>query len=90
MLLTMSLKLIKENVWTCKKLFNKSLLMISLISEYAAVEHGITGIRACTEKLESTFDKESEMVESKRDLLSTELINPHNLTPLTPSFQYSE
>ena len=43
-----------------------------------------------SEKLENTFDAKLETVSSQDGLLQTELCNPHNVTPLTPSFQFSE
>lgn len=64
--------------------------IVAVIAEYAAMEHGVTREMVGNRKLESTFDKELEIVGTKRDLLCTESINPHNLTPLTPSFLYSE
>ncbi|EXC26038.1 hypothetical protein L484_005620 [Morus notabilis] len=67
----------------CKNVYGRK-------EEYAAMEHGVTREMVGNRKLESTFDKELEIVGTKRDLLCTESINPHNLTPLTPSFQYSD
>ena len=40
--------------------------------------------------LESPFDEKLETMANRDTLLQTELYNPHNLTPLTPSFQFSE
>ncbi|PSS17774.1 Protein tesmin/TSO1-like [Actinidia chinensis var. chinensis] len=42
------------------------------------------------EGLKSPFDEEMETVASRDALLQTELCNPHNWTPLTPSFQFSD
>ncbi|XP_057504619.1 uncharacterized protein LOC130788097 [Actinidia eriantha] len=42
------------------------------------------------EGLKSPFDEKLETVASQDALLQTELCNPHNLTPLTPSFQFSD
>lgn len=46
--------------------------------------------KAGKERIESTFDEKLEMVATKKDILSTELYDSHNLTPLAPSFQCSE
>ncbi|KAL3500356.1 hypothetical protein ACH5RR_039449 [Cinchona calisaya] len=43
-----------------------------------------------SEKLDSSFDTTPESVASKDGLLHNEPYNPHNLTPLTPSFQCSD
>ncbi|KAF7114632.1 hypothetical protein RHSIM_RhsimUnG0081600 [Rhododendron simsii] len=40
--------------------------------------------------LESSFEDKLEMFASKDGLLQTEMCDPHNLTPLTPSFQFSD
>ncbi|GFS44980.1 TESMIN/TSO1-like CXC 2 [Actinidia rufa] len=42
------------------------------------------------EGLKSPFDEKRETVASRDALLQTELCNPHNWTPLTPSFQFSD
>ncbi|KAG5527967.1 hypothetical protein RHGRI_028782 [Rhododendron griersonianum] len=41
-------------------------------------------------RLESSFEDKLEMFASQDGLLQTEMCDPHNLTPLTPSFQFSE
>ncbi|CAL5431478.1 unnamed protein product [Camellia sinensis] len=41
------------------------------------------------ESFENTFDEKLEMVSNQEGLLQTELCNPQNLMPLTPSFQFS-
>ncbi|XP_057477757.1 CRC domain-containing protein TSO1-like [Actinidia eriantha] len=40
--------------------------------------------------LESPFDEKLDTVANRDALLQTELCNPHNFTPLTPSFQFSD
>ncbi|KAI8561177.1 hypothetical protein RHMOL_Rhmol04G0317600 [Rhododendron molle] len=40
-------------------------------------------------RLESSFEDKLEMFASQDGLLQTEMCDPHNLTPLTPSFQFS-
>ncbi|KAF7138125.1 hypothetical protein RHSIM_Rhsim07G0147800 [Rhododendron simsii] len=41
-------------------------------------------------RLESSFEDKLEMFASQDGLLQTEMCDPHNLTPLTPSFQFSD
>lgn len=41
-------------------------------------------------RLESSFEDKLEMFASQDGLLQTEMCDPHNLTPLTPSFQFSK
>lgn len=41
-------------------------------------------------RLESSFEEKLEMIASQDGFLQTELCNPHNLTPLTPSFPFSD
>lgn len=42
------------------------------------------------ERFEGTFDKILEGMATKADLLHAKLYDPHNITRLTPAFQYSE
>ncbi|XP_034200791.1 CRC domain-containing protein TSO1-like isoform X3 [Prunus dulcis] len=71
----------------CKNVYGRK-------GEYIPIEHGVgkdnVNDKAGKERIESTFDEKLEMVATKRDILSTELYDSHNLTPLAPSFQCSD
>lgn len=62
--------------------------------EYIAVEHGLAkemvSNAASKKNLEDAFDGKLEMVPIKRNPIHAELHDVHDLTPLTPTFQYSE
>ncbi|GMY29335.1 CRC domain-containing protein TSO1-like isoform X2 [Fagus crenata] len=70
----------------CKNVYGRK-------EEYVATEYGVkkemVSDRAGEERFEGTFAEKPEMVATKEDLLCAELYDPHNLTPLTPSFQCS-
>lgn len=42
------------------------------------------------ERFDGIFGKNLEGMATKADLLHAELYDPHNITPLTPAFQYPE
>lgn len=46
--------------------------------------------RANDDRLESSLDMELEMAAVRNDFLHPELSNPHDATPMTPSFQHTE
>lgn len=58
------------------------------------MEHRVTketiNSRAVGERLENIVVENPEMVAAKKEVLCAELNSPHNLSPLTPSFQHSE
>ncbi|XP_052210666.1 CRC domain-containing protein TSO1-like isoform X2 [Diospyros lotus] len=66
----------------CKNMYGRK-------GEYGMAKDVLTGGPG-SEKLEDTFDARLETVSSQGGLLQTELCNPHDLTPLTPSFQFSD
>ncbi|KAI8547546.1 hypothetical protein RHMOL_Rhmol07G0204500 [Rhododendron molle] len=51
---------------------------------------GDSGMAEDVFRLESSFEDKLEMFASQDGLLQTEMCDPHNLTPLTPSFQFSD
>lgn len=59
--------------------------------EYVAVEHGVAkemvSNAASKKKLEDAFDGKLEMVPIKKNPIHAEV---HDLSPLTPTFKYSE
>lgn len=63
-------------------------------TEFVAVEHAaskeMVSNRADDKRLEIAVDRRLETVPIKRNVIHAELHDPHNLSPLTPSFQYSE
>ncbi|XP_021828730.1 CRC domain-containing protein TSO1-like isoform X2 [Prunus avium] len=71
----------------CKNVYGRK-------GEYIPIEHGVgkdnVSDKAGKDRIESTFDEKLEMVATKKDILSAELYNSHNLTPLAPSFQCSD
>lgn len=48
------------------------------------------GVQGTEETTDGSFVEKLEIVGSGNVLHNTELCNPHNLMPVTPSFQYSE
>lgn len=74
--------------------YHGKLIVFVDFTEFVAVEHGVTkemvGNRADKKRLENAFDGKLEMLPIKRNLIHAELHDPHNLSPLTPSLQYSE
>ncbi|KAF7146483.1 hypothetical protein RHSIM_Rhsim04G0109600 [Rhododendron simsii] len=56
-------------------------------SDRDIVVYGLTGH---VFRLESSFEDKLEMFASQDGLLQIEMCDPHNLTPLTPSFQFSD
>lgn len=58
------------------------------LSEYGMDKD--VGMQGTDETTDGSSVEKLEMVGSGNALYHTELSNPHNLTPLTPSFQYSE
>lgn len=63
-------------------------------SEYAATELGMNkeqvSDKTGKERFEGALDEKQEGMATKADFLHAELYDPHNTTPLTPAFQYSE
>ncbi|KAA8525382.1 hypothetical protein F0562_007200 [Nyssa sinensis] len=57
-------------------------------------EYGMTkdvvNKQSTDERLEDAFDEKLKMVASRNSFFQIEQCNPHNLTPLTPSFQCSD
>lgn len=66
----------------CKNVYGRK-------EEYGAFKEMMSR-RANDDRLESSFDKKLEMVAARSDFLRPELCNPHNMTPMTPSFQCSD
>ncbi|XP_058224704.1 uncharacterized protein LOC131333907 isoform X2 [Rhododendron vialii] len=54
---------------------------------YGKKDYGMT---EAVFRLESSFEDKLEMFASQDGLLQTEMCDPYNLTPLTPSFQFSD
>ncbi|XP_048332593.2 CRC domain-containing protein TSO1 [Ziziphus jujuba] len=71
----------------CKNVYGRK-------EEYIAVEHGLAkemvSNAASKKNLEDAFDGKLEMVPIKRNPIHAELHDVHDLTPLTPTFQYSD
>ncbi|KAM0968815.1 hypothetical protein ACFX13_017414 [Malus domestica] len=67
----------------CKNVYGRK-------GDFVPIEHGVIKDTISDKAGKETFDEKLEMVATKKDILSTDLYDSHNHTPLTPSFHCSD